>query len=166
MIHIYTGCGKGKTTAALGLALRASGAGLKVFIGQFNKRLTCGEHKALEKIKNITIEQFGTRGFVRNASDNDTRRARCGLKRIKQVVASRKFNMVILDEINVSVKLGLLPADEVLAFLDSVPCGIEIILTGRDAHPALIKRADLVSLIQESKHYFKKGVLARKGIEY
>jgi cob(I)alamin adenosyltransferase len=166
VIHIYTGCGKGKTTAALGLALRASGAGLKIFIGQFNKARKCSEHKALEKIPNITIEQYGTPGFVRSAGSADIRKARYGLRRVKQAIASGKFNMIILDEINVAVKLRIFTPEEILSLLDKAPGTIEIVLTGRGAHPALIKRADLVSLIKETKHYYKKGVGARKGIEY
>lgn len=166
MIHIYTGCGKGKTTAALGLALRASGAGLNVFIGQFNKGIRCGEHNALEKIKNITIEQYGTCRFIKRICAADKQKAHKGLRRIKKAIASRKYNMVILDEINVAVKLGMLLPDEILSLLDKTPSDIELILTGRDAHPALIKRADLVSLIRETKHYYKKGIAARQGIEY
>src|SRR5574340_827297 len=100
-IQVYTGDGKGKTTAALGLALRASGAGLRVFIGQFNKCIECSEHEALKKIKTITIEQFGSRRFIKRPTASDTKCARRGLERIKRVIASKKFNMVILDEINV-----------------------------------------------------------------
>lgn len=171
-IQVYTGDGKGKTTAALGLALRAAGAGLKVFIGQFIKKRRCSEHKALERFKGlITVKQYGT-GFIRKAEDREQRAeqgaieaAEKGLEEIKKIVASKKYNLVILDEVNVALHYSLLDVEGVLSLLDAKPLSVEIVLTGRYADGRIIKRADLVTEMKEIKHYYKKGVKARHGIE-
>ncbi|MBI5205793.1 MAG: cob(I)yrinic acid a,c-diamide adenosyltransferase [Nitrospirae bacterium] len=172
-IQVYTGDGKGKTTAALGLALRAAGAGLKVFIGQFIKKRRCSEHKALERFKGlITVKQYGT-GFVRKAENREQRAepkaieaAEKGFADVKKALLSGQYDMVILDEINIAVHYGLLGANDALKLLDKKPVETELILTGRYADEKLIKKADLVTEMREIKHYFKKGVKARKGIEY
>jgi cob(I)alamin adenosyltransferase len=166
MIQIYTGCGKGKTTAALGLALRAAGAGLKVYICQFSKGRICSEHLALKKFKNVKIEQFGSCAFVREITPKDIESAKEGLEAAKKAIKSGKFEVIILDEINVALKLKLLRLKEAIELLKCARIGQELILTGRDAHPELINLADLVSEIMEVKHYFKKGVKARIGIEF
>ncbi len=167
MIQVYTGNGKGKTTAALGLALRASGAGLKVFIGQFIKRGDYSELKSLRKIKNISVEQFGRGCFLTGKpSLKDIESAKAGLERIKKIIRDKKFDMIILDEINIAIKLKLLTQKEVAEILKENPVACELVLTGRYAHPGLIKLADLVSEIRECKHYYRKGLKARKGIEY
>jgi len=166
MIQVYTGNGKGKTTAALGLALRASGAGLNVYIAQFTKGRCCSEHLALKKIKNIRLEQFGQVGFIRNKIQQSDVQLSCqGIKRVKEVLACKKFQVIILDEINVALKLGLVSLKELLAIIKGAPDNIELVLTGRDAPQSLIKAADLVSRIDEVKHYYAHGIKARKGIE-
>lgn len=166
MIQVYTGQGKGKTTAALGLALRAAGAGLKVYIAQFIKGKTCSEHRALKKFKNIKIEQFGSGCFVKKISKNDEKIFKAGMAAVKKALKDKKYDLVIMDEINVALKLGLLDCNELIRILKGVPRKREVILTGRDAPCGILELADLVSEIKEVKHYFRKGVSARKGIEY
>jgi cob(I)alamin adenosyltransferase len=167
MIQIYTGNGKGKTTAALGLALRASGAGLKVFIGQFIKGKNYSELKALKELKNITVEQFGSGCFITGKpSKKDIERAREGLEKIKKIIAERSYDVIILDEINIAVKLKLLAQEEVSSIMKKVSPRCELVLTGRYAHPEFLKLAHLVSEIREKKHYYRRGRKARKGIEY
>lgn len=167
MIQVYTGNGKGKTTAALGLAIRAAGAGQNVYICQFAKGQIYNELKALKKIKNIKIEQFGRRCFIRKSPENiDIQMALGGLKKAAQIIAKKRYRVIILDEINIAVKLGLIPLSDLLKLLKSVPENTELVLTGRDANQAIIKLADLVSEVKEVKHYYSKGVKARKGIEF
>lgn len=167
MIHIYTGKGKGKTTAALGLALRAAGAGKKVYICQFLKgRYSC-ELALLKKLKNIKVERFGSSGFVKEAPlAKDMATAEDGLRAVKRALACRDCDMIILDEINSALGLGLIKTKELLRMIKRVPKKTEVILTGRGAPAELVKTADLVSDIKEVKHYFNKGVKARKGIEF
>lgn len=166
MIHVYTGNGKGKTTAALGLALRASGAGLNVYIAQFVKGIPCSEHKALKKLKNIKLEQFGRGCFIRyKPQQADRLIAKEGLKKIKSIIACKRYRVIILDEINVALKLGLVCLKDVLGLIKHTPESIELILTGRGANLEVINSADLVSRINEVKHYYKRGFKARKGIE-
>jgi cob(I)alamin adenosyltransferase len=167
MIQIYTGNGKGKTTASLGLAVRAAGAGKKVYIGQFIKGLDYNELKPLKKISNIKIEQFGRGCFIKGKPrQEDIRLACAGFNKIKNIAAKKEFDVVILDEINVALDLKLLDCREVLEFIKSVPAEVELVLTGRNAPEKLLKAADLVSDIKEVKHYFRKGQKARRGIEY
>ncbi|MDD5097037.1 MAG: cob(I)yrinic acid a,c-diamide adenosyltransferase [Candidatus Omnitrophica bacterium] len=167
MIQVYTGNGKGKTTAALGLALRASGAGLKVYIGQFAKGKCYNEIKALKKIKNIKIEQFGRSCFIKKTPEKkDFELAQAGFKRISEIITKKEFQVVILDEINIAVKLKLVPLSDLLKLIKSAPKGIELVLTGRYAHSEVIRLADLVSEIKEIKHYYQKGLKARQGIEF
>lgn len=167
-IHIYTGNGKGKTTAALGLALRAMGAGLKVFVGQFVKKRICSEHKALERFKDlITIKQYGT-GFLRSKIPTPSEKAstKKGLEDVKKALLSGQYDMVVLDEVNIAVHYGLISANDVLGLIDKKPPETEVIITGRYANEKLIRKADLVTEMKEIKHYFKQGVKARRGIEY
>ncbi len=168
-IQIYTGNGKGKTTAALGLALRAAGHGLKTYIGQFLKGHPYGELEAAKKLGSmITIEQFGRKGFIHvteNPDEEDIARARRGLQRCRQAMLSGRYQVIILDEINVALYFKLLTEKEVLAFLDQKPQEVELVLTGRYAPASLIRRADLVTEMKEKKHYYQKGVRARQGIE-
>lgn len=167
MIQVYTGNGKGKTTAALGLALRASGAGLKVYIGQFVKGKHYSELNALRKIKNIKLEQFGRNCFIKKLPDQkDIESAKIGLEKIKKIIVKGIYDVVILDEINIALKLKLLTLKDVIVLLKKVPKKIELVLTGRNAHPKIVKIADLVSQIKEIKHYYQKGIKARKGIEF
>ncbi|MDA8215546.1 MAG: cob(I)yrinic acid a,c-diamide adenosyltransferase [Nitrospiraceae bacterium] len=167
-IQVYTGNSKGKTTAALGLALRAAGAGLKIFIAQFIKKRRCSEHKALERFKDlITINQYGT-GFLKGEkpTKSEIDAARKGLEEVKSIIASTTYDMVILDEINVAVYHKLLNVEDIVDLLNSRPLNMEIVLTGRYADEKIIKMADLVTEMKEIKHYYKKGVKARRGIEH
>jgi cob(I)alamin adenosyltransferase len=167
MIHIYTGNGKGKTTAALGLCLRAAGAGKTVFFCQFLKGRGTGEAAFLRKTAGVCVEQFGRSRFITGKpSAGDIRSAERGLRRAEEAVLGGKFAMVILDEVHQALELGLLDVEELLSILRRAPEEVEIVLTGRNAPAALIKKADLVSEVREVKHYFRKGVKARKGIEY
>ena len=167
MIQVYTGSGKGKTTAAFGQALRAVGAGLKVFIGQFVKGKNYSELKALKKIKNIKIEQFGRGCFIkREPNKKDIELARIGLERVRKIISIGIYDIVILDEITVALKLGLLKLGDIISLIKNTSKKTELILTGRNAHPEILKIADLVSEIKDRKHYYKKGVKARRGIEY
>ncbi|MDD2679461.1 MAG: cob(I)yrinic acid a,c-diamide adenosyltransferase [Candidatus Omnitrophica bacterium] len=167
MIQVYTGNGKGKTTAALGLALRGAGAGFKVYVCQFLKRGRYCELVSLKKLKNIKVEQYGAACFLRRTPQKkDLALARKGLAAVKKAIASQHYALIVLDEINVALRLGLLSLAEVLDLLKKTPKKIELILTGRSAHPAILKIADLVSEIKEKKHYYKQGVRARKGFEF
>jgi len=167
MIQVYTGNGKGKTTAAFGLALRAAGAGLNVYIGQFAKGQSYNEITALKKIDNIKVEQFGRGCFIKKSPDKiDIQMALAGLKRLNEIIAAKKYQVVILDEVNIAVKLKLIPLSGLLGLIKHTPKSIELALTGRYAHPKIIKLADLVSQIREIKHYYSKGIKARRGIEF
>jgi cob(I)alamin adenosyltransferase len=166
-IQVYTGNGKGKTTAALGLAIRAAGAGLKVFIAQFIKMGEYSEIKALKRFEDlITVEQFGTGRFIKNApSGSDIEAAQAGIKKIKKILSSGQHHMVIMEEANVAAKLGLLAVEDLLEIMAEKPENVELVITGRGADSRLIEKADLVTEMKEVKHYFKKGVTARIGIE-
>jgi len=168
-VQIYTGNGKGKTTAALGLALRAAGHGFKTHIGQFLKGQVYGELAAAKKLSPLLkIEQYGRKGFYHVTEDpdqDDIRRARNGLKKSLKAMLSKDFRIVVLDEINVAVYFKLLEEKEILDFIDQKPKSVELILTGRYAPPSFIDKADLVTEMKEIKHYFQNGVKARKGIE-
>jgi cob(I)alamin adenosyltransferase len=166
-IHVYTGNGKGKTTAAVGLAIRAAGAGLNVYIAQFMKRGDYSEIKGLDRFSDrITVEQFGCGQFIKGRpSAEDVAAARQGLNKVKTILAAGKHAVVILDEANVAVSLNLFSEKELLEIIDHRPDNVEIIITGRGATSAIIEAADLVTEMKEIKHYFKKGVAARLGIE-
>jgi len=165
--QVYTGNGKGKTTAALGLALRAAGNGMKVFIGQFVKGMEYSEIRSLKKFSdNITVRQFGRGCFIkRHPEDEDVRYARNGLEELKEVISGGKYDVVILDEINIAIYFKLLGVEEVISLMEGKPENLELILTGRFAHQAIIEKADMVTEMQEVKHYYQQGVLARAGIE-
>jgi len=167
LIQVYTGNGKGKTTAALGLALRAAGAGLRIYICQFVKGRFCSELRALSKFKNIKCEQFGAASFIKNCPANkDIKLANMGLAKIKKAIAGKKYDLIILDEINVALQLGLLQLKDVMGVIKKTPRKTELILTGRDAPAQILKAADLASDVKELKHYFKRGLAARRGIEF
>lgn len=166
-VQVYTGDGKGKTTAALGLAIRAAGAGFKVYIAQFLKKGDTSEIKALERFSDlITVEQFGLGRFVRGKPEAEDIEAACkGLENIQKILSSGKHQMVILDEANVAAVCGLISIDDLIVLIDQKPAHVELILTGRGAAPQIIERADLVSEVKALKHYFNNGVKARVGIE-
>ncbi len=169
LIQVYTGLGKGKTTAALGLALRAAGQGLKVYIIQFMKGWPdYGELVSVEKLPNITLRQFGRPEFVDrdNPDPEDVRQAHQALHHASQVITDGQYDVVILDEINVAVDFGLIGLGEVLGLLDAKPEKVELVLTGRYAHPEVVKRADLVTEMLDIKHPYAEGVVGRRGIEY
>lgn len=168
MFQIYTGNGKGKTTAALGLGLRAVGAGQKVLLIQFLKDGQSSEIKAIRKIANFEAKIFGKKGFVskKNLTKKDYDLAQQGFNYVQKAIAGQKYQLVILDEINLAISLGLIKTEEVIDLIKKTPPQTELILTGRQAPQKLIQVADLVSQIKEVKHYFKKGLKARKGIEF
>lgn len=167
MIQVYTGEGKGKTTAAFGLALRAVGAGLKVYIAQFLKKGDFSEINALKKIEQIKIEQFGSGSFViGKPKAEDIKLAQNAFAKVKEIISGGGYDVIILDEINAAVSSGLIKLNELIGLIKGFPAEKELILTGRNADDKIKKIADLVSEVKEDKHYFKKGVKARKGIEF
>ncbi len=169
MIEVYTGDGKGKTTAAFGLALRAIGHNWRVLIIQFMKGdSNYGELRTARHIPSLEIRQFGQRTFVErgNPQPEDLRLAREGMEFAREAIQSGKYQMVILDEINVAVDFGLVPLEELLELVRNCPDSIELVLTGRNAKSQLIELADLVSEIREIKHPFQKGVVNRVGIDH
>jgi cob(I)alamin adenosyltransferase len=166
-VHVYTGDGKGKTTAAIGLAIRAAGAGLRVYIAQFIKMGDYSEIKALKRFSDlITIEQYGLGRFLdKTPSKEDIAIARKGLEMVRNVMASGKVNLVILEEANVAAKFGLFSVQEIVQMIVNKPKEIELVFTGRDASSQVIEVADLVTEMKMVKHYYDKGVQARVGIE-
>ena len=166
-VQVYTGDGKGKTTAALGLALRASGSGLCTYIGQFMKGQVYGEVAALDHFPLITIEQYGDPKCIRReeVTSQHIAEAKRGLERARKALLSGDYDIVVLDEINVAIWFGLLDVQEVLALLAQRPSAVEVVLTGRRAPTELIACADLVTEMREVKHYYQQGVTARRGIE-
>ncbi len=169
LVQVYTGNGKGKTTAALGLALRASGHRLKVLMIQFLKGgIAYGELLAARKLAPfLKIVPMGRECFVnkKNPDPEDIRLARKGWELAEQSVRSGKYDIVIMDEINVAVHYGLVSPRELLSFIKNKPEKVELVLTGRYARPEVIRQADLVTEMREKKHYYKKGIESRVGIE-
>jgi cob(I)alamin adenosyltransferase len=167
-VQLYTGTGKGKTTAAVGLALRAAGAGLRVYFAQFAKGSASGELAMLKKAScTITIQQFGARSFIKKSpSKIDRTLAANGFAKVTAMVASGRYDVVVLDEIAVACHFNLIPAAAVRELITVRPAHVEIILTGRCAPRELVDAADLVTEMKEIRHYFRNGVLARQGIEY
>jgi len=167
-VQVYTGSGKGKTTAAIGLAVRAAGAGWSVLFAQFAKQGNYSEIRALAALgAHIVIRQYGrSSGFVSSPPDvGDIQAASKGLSEVREKMQSGKYRMVILDEANTAVSLGLFSAEELLELVKSRPPDVELIITGRGATAGLIEYADLVTEMQAVKHYYQAGVHARTGIE-
>ncbi len=166
-LHVYTGDGKGKTTAAFGLALRAAGAGYRVYIAQFVKGMWYSELAALERLSDaIEIKQCGRECFItREPEAADIEVARAGLDEAAAAMASGKFKLVILDEANIATYYKLFSVDELLEKIAARAEGTEVVVTGRKAEPKLIEAADLVTEMREVKHYYQQGVVARTGIE-
>jgi len=166
-IHLYTGNGKGKTTAAIGLAVRAVGAGKKVFFAQFVKGMHYSELDSLKRYPEIVIRQYGLDCFIKQKpTPKDIEAAQFGLKEVTSITEKNLFDVVILDEICIALYYNLFGIDDVLSLLTRKPANMEMVLTGRYASDALIEAADLVTEMREVKHYFNQGVQARKGIEF
>ena len=166
-VIVLTGEGKGKTTGALGLAMRAVGAGLKVFVAQFIKGNDYSEIEALKRFRDsITVEQYGLGGFIGgNPTPADIETACRGLKEVKRIMFSGEYDVMILDEANVAVKYRLFSEQDLLDVIALKPKNMGLIITGRNATPKIIQKADQVSVIKAIKHYYTKGVQARVGIE-
>ncbi len=168
-VQVYTGDGKGKTTAALGLALRAWGHGARVLVIQFMKgRIDYGELAAARRLPGFDIEQYGRETFVDRdrPAEEDVALAREALARARQVIAENAYDLVILDEVNVAVDYGLVEAKEILDLVAARPPEMELVLTGRSAPAEFVEAADLVTEVREIKHHYREGVAARKGIEF
>ena len=165
--QVYTGNGKGKTTAAFGLALRAAGAGLRVFIAQFAKSQAYSELKSFELFGDqIKIRQYGQGGFIRGKpSEGDILAAQNGLQEVRTEIRSGDWDVVILDEANIATHFRLFTVEDLLEIIDSKPASIELVITGRNADPRVIEHTDLATEMKEIKHYHQKGLRARKGIE-
>jgi cob(I)alamin adenosyltransferase len=165
-IQVYTGNGKGKTTAALGISLRAVCAGKKVFFGQFMKGQPYSELKAATLLPGLDMEQFGGLCFVDGKpTAQDIKDAQTGLARMRVVLSSGDYDLVVFDEINTSMFFNLVSVSEVMAVLNLKPAATEVVLTGRYAPEEIIERADLVTEMKMIKHYYDQGVDARVGIE-
>ncbi|MBU0926687.1 MAG: cob(I)yrinic acid a,c-diamide adenosyltransferase [Spirochaetes bacterium] len=171
-LQVYTGNGKGKTTAAIGLCVRALGAGLDVYIGQFIKGMRYSEIAALEALSSalgpgrLVVEQYGRGCFIfRDPERADIDAAREGLSRARSALESGGFGLVILDELNVAVKVGVVAEADALALVAARRPGTELVVTGRYASDAMLAAADLVTEMREVKHYYREGVQARDGIE-
>ena len=166
-VHVYTGNGKGKTTAAIGLAIRAAGAGMRVFIAQFVKGMHYSELGALDRYADhITLKQYGRDCFIEKEPDQeDIQAARQGLEAVKGILASGDYQMVILDEANIATLYNLFSPDELIEVIRSKPESVELVITGRNADPKVVALADLVTEMKEIKHYYNRGVQARQGIE-
>ncbi len=167
LIHIYTGDGKGKTCAALGLALRAAGHGWQSYIGQFMKGQDYGELKAAQQLGDLlTIAQFGRPTFIHEATAEDIRLAQEGLQAARRAMLSGQYRLVVLDEINVALYFKLISLQDVLAVLHEKPPEVELVLTGRRVPSELYEYADYITEMREIKHPYQQGIQARRGIEY
>jgi len=166
-IHLYTGNGKGKTTAALGLALRAAGAGLQVFIAQFVKGMHYSELESLGRIPEINIRQYGLDCFIVNEPTEKDIQAACkGLEEVTDIIRHHRAGVVILDEVCIALHYQLFGLEEIISLLKTKPEDMEIVMTGRYAPVELYEYADLITEMKEVKHYYNKGIDARKGIEF
>lgn len=169
LIQVYTGDGKGKTTAALGLALRAAGSGMRTYIGQFLKSRHYGELESIQRLApHITIEQYGFPGWVHVGGVTPEQRAaaQTGLAKVCQALLCGEYDLVIADEINIALDFGILTEQEGIDLVDSKPPQVELVLTGRRAAASIIERADLVTEMQEVRHPYRRGIPARAGIEF
>ncbi len=166
LIHVYTGDGKGKTTAALGLAMRAVGQGMKVAFIQFIKGEPCGEHLFVKQYRPFEIVQLSIGDSFRKSKEQLGQEAQQTLAYATQEILSKKYDLVILDEIFVAISQGLITVKQVQELLDSKPASVELVLTGRNAPSEIAQRADLVTEMLTIKHPFTDGTTARRGIEY
>ncbi len=168
LVQVYTGDGKGKTTAALGLALRASGRGLKTIIVQFMKNGDYGETRAVKRIDGITIEQYGLPSFVIKGKEKpeDYAAAERGLARALQIMENRECDILILDELNITLHFGLLKIEQVIEAIGKKPEQMEIVITGRCMPREIAERADLITEMKMLRHPYEEGIDAREGIEF
>ncbi|MFC1902689.1 cob(I)yrinic acid a,c-diamide adenosyltransferase [Chloroflexota bacterium] len=169
LVQVFTGDGKGKTTAALGIAIRALGHGMRVYIAYFMKGdYPYGERKILSKLPNVDFASFGGRDFVypSDVTPDAIEQAKQALAAAREVMLSGNYDVVVLDEVNVAVAFKLVELDEVVRLIKDKPKNVELILTGRQADPELVKAADLVTEMLNIKHPYDRGVGARKGIDY
>jgi cob(I)alamin adenosyltransferase len=168
-VQIYTGNGKGKSTAAIGQAVRAAGFGLKTYIAQFMKEFPYNELNSLKSLSEwITVEQFGGDEFVYKKElpgKEELEKARKGLQSAKDKMLSGDYDLIILDEAIVAIYFKLIRTEDLVAFIKQKPENVELILTGRYCPEELINLADLVTEMKEVKHYYQKGIISRKGIE-
>ena len=169
LVQIFTGEGKGKTSAALGVVIRALGQGLRVYIVFFMKGdYPYGERLILSKLPNVTMASFGSLEFVdpANIKPEEIEQARQALAAAREAMLSGSYDLVVLDEVNVAVAWKLVELDDVIRLIDDKPPNVELILTGRKADIKLVQRADLVTEMLKIKHPYDEGVMAREGIEY
>ena len=174
LVQIFTGDGKGKTSAALGVVLRALGQGMRVYIAYFMKGdysydgYPCSECNILVKLPNVTVASFGQKGFVdpENIKPEERERAKQALAAARQAMLSGNYDLVVLDEVNLAAAWKLVELDEVVELIGDKPQNVELILTGRQADTRLIKLADLVTEMLKIKHLHDEGIMARKGIDY
>lgn len=166
-VHVYTGDGKGKTTAAIGLAIRAAGAGLRVLFVQFIKAANYSEIAALKMFsEKISVRQYGRGCFIKGEPcREDVEAAARGLAEIKQALSDISYDIIVLDEANIAIQCGLFTLDKLVELIECKPLDVEMVITGRYAHPSIIDCADVVTEMKEVKHYFNKGIMARIGIE-
>lgn len=171
-VQVYTGNGKGKTTAAIGLSVRALGAGISVYIGQFIKGMRYSEIDALETLASalapgrLVVRQYGRGCFIlREPEMEDVKAAEAGLSEAREALASGRYGLVVLDELNIAISTGVISEKAVLALMAERPKNVELVITGRYATKAVRDAADLVTEMREEKHYYRKGVQARIGIE-
>jgi cob(I)alamin adenosyltransferase len=169
LVQVFTGNGKGKTTAAVGTIVRAAGYGLKVFLVSFMKgKYAYGEYETLSHIPNVEIAQFGLRKFSdpANIKSEEKEQAEAALEAARKAITSGSYDLVVLDEVNVALSFNLISLDKVIKLIEEKPPRVELILTGRYAANKILEIADLVTEMVKVKHPFDKGVKARKGIEY
>ncbi len=170
LVAVFTGNGKGKTTAAMGTAVRAAGYGFKVFIVFFlkGKMFTQGEVRAFAKFPNVKTETYGTSEWVKKGSENPEARSQSkkALESAGKALSSGDYDLVILDEVNSALDFGLVSLEDVIGLIASRPSNVDLILTGRGANPAVIEAADVVTEMVNIKHAFERGVPAREGFDY
>lgn len=168
-VLVFTGKGKGKTSAAVGVAIRAAGHGLRVFLVLFMKgEFPYGEQKALALLPNVTLCRFGSLEFCNpnQVKEEEKAEARKALQTAREALLSGGYDVVVLDEVNVAAAWGLISVEEVVELIKQKPPGVDLILTGRYADDRVLELADLVTEMVEVKHPYHKGVLSRKGIDY
>jgi cob(I)alamin adenosyltransferase len=169
LVQVYTGDGKGKTSAAFGLAIRALGRGLKVYVIQFIKGgFDYGELRTIEQLSNLELKAFGSGKFIteKPPKEEDVILAKEAFEFAKKIIAKGEYDIVVLDEVNVALNLRLITVEEVLNLLENKPKHVELILTGRNAPTEIVEVADLVTEMKEIKHPFQKGMPPRKGVEF